>query len=180
MSSTRCGRGCCRPDFPCARSSGLPACSVSSSAVADNLTTALIMAAVVAAVGAGFPEFVAVACINIVVAANPGAAFSPFGAITTLMVWQSGKVHFWDFFHLFVPSLVNWLVPAVLMSLAVPRIKPADDRAGTRQTRRLHDHRPVFYHLGHGSDFSQLPAFPARPGRTSWSACFPRSSTTFR
>lgn len=95
------------------------------SAVADNLTTALIMAAVVVAVGAGFPEFVAVACINIVVAANAGGAFSPFGDITTLMVWQSGKVHFWDFFHLFVPSLVNWLVPAVLMSLAVPRIKPA-------------------------------------------------------
>jgi len=95
------------------------------SPVADNLTTALIMAAVALAVGAGNPTFVAVSCINIVVAANAGGAFSPFGDITTLMVWQSGQVHFWDFFHLFIPALVNWLVPAAIMSLAVERIRPA-------------------------------------------------------
>jgi Na+/H+ antiporter NhaD/arsenite permease-like protein len=89
------------------------------SPVADNLTTALLMAAVVMAVGVGKPKFVALACINIVVAANAGGAFSPFGDITTLMVWQKGIVHFNDFFHLFIPSLVNWLVPAVLMSFAV-------------------------------------------------------------
>ena len=95
------------------------------SPLADNLTTALIMGAVVLAVGAGNPKFITVACINIVVAANAGGAFSPFGDITTLMVWQKGVVYFWDFFHLFVPSLVNWLVPAVLMSFAVPKGKPA-------------------------------------------------------
>ncbi|MDR2877811.1 MAG: sodium:proton antiporter NhaD, partial [Chromatiales bacterium] len=44
---------------------------------ADNLTTALIMAAVALSVGAGQPAFVAVACINIVVAANAGGTFSP-------------------------------------------------------------------------------------------------------
>ncbi len=89
------------------------------SPVADNLTTALLMAAVVMAVGVGKPKFVALSCINIVVAANAGGAFSPFGDITTLMVWQKGIVHFNDFFHLFIPSLVNWLVPAALMSFAV-------------------------------------------------------------
>lgn len=46
------------------------------------------MAAVAMAVGAGNPAFITVACINIVVAANAGGAFSPFGDITTLMVWQ--------------------------------------------------------------------------------------------
>ena len=74
------------------------------SPLADNLTTALIMGAVVMAVGAGNPKFITVACINIVVAANAGGAFSPFGDITTLMVWQKGVVHFWDFFNLFIPS----------------------------------------------------------------------------
>src|SRR3569623_2936 len=44
---------------------------------------------------------------------------------TTLMVWQSGLVYFWDFFHLFVPSLVNWLVPAFIMSFAVAKTRPA-------------------------------------------------------
>ncbi len=95
------------------------------SPVADNLTTALIMCAVVMAVGAGNAPFIAIACINIVVAANAGGAFSPFGDITTLMVWQKGIVHFWDFFHLFIPSAVNWLVPALLMSFAVAKDRPA-------------------------------------------------------
>jgi NhaD family Na+/H+ antiporter len=94
------------------------------SPVADNLTTALVMAAVVLAVGVGHPRFVAVSCINIVVAANAGGAFSPFGDITTLMVWQKGMVRFHEFFDLFVPSAVNWLVPAFLMALTVPKTKP--------------------------------------------------------
>jgi Na+/H+ antiporter NhaD/arsenite permease-like protein len=87
------------------------------SPVADNLTTALLMGAVVMAVGANNPAFMVVSCINIVVAANAGGAFSPFGDITTLMIWQKGKVDFFSFFALFVPSLINWLVPAVCMSL---------------------------------------------------------------
>ena len=62
------------------------------SPVADNLTTALLMCAVVLAVGGDNQRFVLLACINIVVAANAGGAFSPFGDITTLMVWQKGIV----------------------------------------------------------------------------------------
>ena len=49
------------------------------------------MGAVVLAIGTKSPRFVAVSCISIVVAANAGGAFSPFGDITTLMVWQKDK-----------------------------------------------------------------------------------------
>ncbi len=94
------------------------------SPVADNLTTAMIMCAVVKAVGAGNRPFIALACINIVVAANAGGAFSPFGDITTLMVWQQGMVRFGQFFHLLIPAAVNWLVPALLMSFAVGGERP--------------------------------------------------------
>lgn len=94
------------------------------SGILDNLTTALIMGAVVMAVGSHSPRFVAIGCISIVAAANAGGAFSPFGDITTLMVWQKGKLAFWDFFALFVPSLVNWLAPAALMHFAVPATRP--------------------------------------------------------
>ena len=94
------------------------------SAVLDNLTTALVMGAVAMAVGSHSPRFVALGCISIVVAANAGGAFSPFGDITTLMVWQKGKLTFWEFFVLFFPSLINWLVPAALMHFAVPETKP--------------------------------------------------------
>jgi Na+/H+ antiporter NhaD/arsenite permease-like protein len=91
---------------------------------ADNLTTALVLGAVAISVGVKTPRFVVPACINIVVAANAGGAFSPFGDITTLMVWQRGLVEFTEFFRLFVPSLANWLVPALLMSFAVPKTLP--------------------------------------------------------
>ncbi len=94
------------------------------SPIADNLTTALLMATVVMAVGGSNHKFVAIACINIVVAANAGGAFSPFGDITTLMVWQKGVVQFQEFFALLVPSTVNWLLPATILSFTVPRMQP--------------------------------------------------------
>ena len=92
------------------------------SPIADNLTTALLMGAVVLSVGASNPAFVSIACVNIVIA---GGAFSPFGDITTLMVWQSGHASFFQFFALFLPSVVNFIVPAAIMSFAVPDETPA-------------------------------------------------------
>lgn len=94
------------------------------SPIADNLTTALIMCAVVLAVGKDEPKFIAISCINIVVGANAGGAFSPFGDITTLMVWQKGIVQFEEFFALFVPSVVNFIIPALIMQFAIPDGKP--------------------------------------------------------
>lgn len=94
------------------------------SPVADNLTTALLMAAVVMAVGGDNQKFVILALINIVVAANAGGAFSPFGDITTLMVWQKGILQFDQFFVLFIPAVVNFVVPAAIMHFAIPKEKP--------------------------------------------------------
>ncbi|MGH1484587.1 MAG: sodium:proton antiporter NhaD [Cellvibrionaceae bacterium] len=94
------------------------------SPIADNLTTALVMCAVVLAVGGKNKKFISIACINIVVAANAGGAFSPFGDITTLMVWQKGLVSFQQFFVLFVPSVVNFIIPAVIMHFFIPDEKP--------------------------------------------------------
>jgi len=94
------------------------------SPVADNLTTALLMCAVVMAVGGTNNKFIGLGCINIVVAANAGGAFSPFGDITTLMVWQKGILEFQTFFYLFIPSVVNFIVPAAIMHFAIPNEQP--------------------------------------------------------
>ena len=94
------------------------------SPVADNLTTALVMCAVIMAVGKDSPSFVGIACVNIVVSANAGGAFSPFGDITTLMVWQKGILTFSEFFQLFIPSVVNFVIPAAIMSFAIPKGRP--------------------------------------------------------
>ncbi|MFT7246179.1 MAG: NhaD family Na+/H+ antiporter [Candidatus Azotimanducaceae bacterium] len=109
------------------------------SPIADNLTTALLMGAVVLSVGAGNPAFVGLACINIVVAANAGGAFSPFGDITTLMVWQGGHASFFEFFSLFIPSVVNYVIPATIMSFAVSKEIPevvAEEASEDTQIKR--------------------------------------------
>jgi Na+/H+ antiporter NhaD/arsenite permease-like protein len=90
----------------------------------DNLTTALVLGTIAVNAGRGFDRFIALACVNVVVAANAGGAFSPFGDITTLMVWQAGRAEFWDFFRLFIPSLLNWFIPALAMSFAIPSAMP--------------------------------------------------------
>lgn len=89
------------------------------SPVADNLTTALVIGAVILALGKGNSAFISMGCVNIVNAANAGGAFSPFGDITTLMVWQAEKVEFLEFFDLFIPSLINFVVPAFFMTLFI-------------------------------------------------------------
>lgn len=94
------------------------------SPIADNLTTALLMCAVVMKVAEGDRFFINLSCVNIVVAANAGGAFSPFGDITTLMVWQAGVLRFDEFLVLFLPALVSYLAPAAIMSLAVEKRKP--------------------------------------------------------
>lgn len=98
-------------------------CAFFLSPIADNLTTSLVMGTVVLSTFSSRKDLMPVGLVNIVVAANAGGAFSPFGDITTLMVWQKGMVEFTEFFVLFLPSLVNWLVPAVILSLTLPNKK---------------------------------------------------------
>jgi Na+/H+ antiporter NhaD/arsenite permease-like protein len=95
------------------------------SSVADNLTAALLIGAVVSAVGKGNEKFISMGFVNLVIAANAGGAFCPFGDITTLMVWQAEYAEFFDFFKLFIPSLVNYAVPAAVMYFALPDEQPA-------------------------------------------------------
>ncbi len=91
----------------------------------NNLTTALLMGSVILAMGKGCPRFVTLSCINVVVASNAGGSFSPFGDITTLLVWQKGVVPFADFFSLLIPAIVNFTIPAAIMHFFIPQERPA-------------------------------------------------------
>lgn len=93
------------------------------SAVADNLTSALLMATVVSAVSSN-RAFIVSSFISVIVAANAGGAWSPFGDITTLMVWTAGKVETLKFLYLIIPSMINWLVPAAIMFPFIPKGRP--------------------------------------------------------
>ncbi len=97
------------------------------SPVADNLTTALILSTVLFTIDKTKNEFLVPGAINIVVAANAGGAWSPFGDITTLMAWTAGKGEFVDFLYLFPPSIAGWLLTAWLLSRVVPEGEPHFD-----------------------------------------------------
>jgi Na+/H+ antiporter NhaD/arsenite permease-like protein len=95
------------------------------STACNGLTAALLMGTVVVAVGKHNPRFASLACINIVVATNAGGTFSPVGGISTLFVWQRGIIEFTEFFTLFVPCLINFLIPAICMHFAIPKETPS-------------------------------------------------------
>ncbi|WP_456382758.1 sodium:proton antiporter NhaD [Hydrogenimonas sp.] len=97
------------------------------SPVADNLTTALILSTVLYTIDKENREFLVAGAINIVVAANAGGAWSPFGDITTLMAWTAGKGEFVDFLFLFVPSVAGWLLTGWLLAMYVPKGEPKFD-----------------------------------------------------
>ena len=99
------------------------------SPVADNLTTALILSTVLLTIDKTNTNFLVAGAINIVVAANAGGAWSPFGDITTLMAWAAGKAPFIDFFALFPASIIGWLVTAFLLARVVPEGSPHFDPA---------------------------------------------------
>jgi len=97
------------------------------SPIADNLTTALILSTVLITIEKTRKDFLVPGAINIVVAANAGGAWSPFGDITTLMAWTAGKGTFVDFLFLFPASIVGYLVTAFFLSKLVPKEVPAFD-----------------------------------------------------
>ena len=94
------------------------------SPVADNLTTALILSTVLITIDKDNKLFLVPGAINIVVAANAGGAWSPFGDITTLMVWIAEKGAFTEFLYLFPAAVLGWLVTGFLLSRVVPNDVP--------------------------------------------------------
>jgi Na+/H+ antiporter NhaD/arsenite permease-like protein len=94
------------------------------SPVADNLTTALILSTVLLTIDKDNKAFLVPGAINIVVAANAGGAWSPFGDITTLMVWVDGKGSFTEFLFLFPAAVSGWGLTAFLLGRFVPNGTP--------------------------------------------------------
>ena len=117
------------------------------SPVADNLTTALILSTVLFTIDKKNMAFLVPGAINIVVAANAGGAWSPFGDITTLMAWTAGKGEFVDFLYLFPASVVGWGVTAFLLSLSVPSGEPHFD-ASTEKKPQVLDGGMIVTYLG--------------------------------
>jgi len=115
------------------------------SPIADNLTTALILSTVLITIERKKVEFLVPGAINIVVAANAGGAWSPFGDITTLMAWTSGKGHFVDFLFLFPASIIGYLITAFLLSRFVPQTQPDFDASKEKVPELMKGANTVVY-----------------------------------
>ena len=87
------------------------------SAALDNLTTAIVMAALLPKL---FKERTILWMFAgiIILAANAGGAWSPIGDITTIMLWIGGQVTSVNIISsVFIPSLVCMLVPIIFLSI---------------------------------------------------------------
>jgi Na+/H+ antiporter NhaD/arsenite permease-like protein len=86
------------------------------SAVLDNLTTAIVMVALLRKLIGDKKERWFFAGM-VVVAANSGGAFSPIGDVTTIMLWIGGQVTTINIMlKTFIPSLLSMVIPLTLLS----------------------------------------------------------------
>ena len=117
------------------------------SPVADNLTTALILSTVLITIEKTRKDFLVPGAINIVVAANAGGAWSPFGDITTLMAWTAGKGEFTDFLYLFPSAFLGFFITSFLLSRFVPNVVPNFD-ASNEKAPKMHEGAKAVMTLG--------------------------------
>lgn len=86
------------------------------SALLDNLTTSIVMAAVLRKMVKNKNDLWLFASM-IIIAANAGGAWSPIGDITTIMLWIGGQISAVSIItHLFIPSMVAVIVPLIIFS----------------------------------------------------------------
>jgi Na+/H+ antiporter NhaD/arsenite permease-like protein len=92
------------------------------SAVIDNMTTTLVMLALLRGLLPEQPHVRRLLAGLVVIAANAGGAWSPIGDVTTTMLWLGGHVGTVDLVRrLFLPAFVTACFPALLVALLLRR-----------------------------------------------------------
>ncbi|MEO8068036.1 MAG: sodium:proton antiporter NhaD [Flavobacteriales bacterium] len=103
------------------------------SAVLDNLTTAIVMAALLRRL-VGKKEDLWTLGGVVIIAANAGGAWSPIGDVTTIMLWIGGQVTTWNIIaQLFVPSVVCLVLPLLWLSM---RMRGSIERPAAEETEQ--------------------------------------------
>ncbi len=89
------------------------------SAVLDNLTTSIVMVALLRKLIADKKDRWFFGGM-VIIAANSGGAFSPIGDVTTIMLWIGGYVTSLNIIvKTFLPSLVSMVIPLVILSFTM-------------------------------------------------------------
>ncbi|HAM98363.1 MAG TPA: sodium:proton antiporter [Marinilabiliales bacterium] len=113
------------------------------SAVLDNLTTTIVMVALLRKLVADKQTRWFFASM-IVLAANAGGAWSPIGDVTTIMLWIGGQVTTVQIItRLILPSLVCVTVPLIILSITMkgqvkrPSVEEADHENSSKGVQQL-------------------------------------------
>jgi Na+/H+ antiporter NhaD/arsenite permease-like protein len=86
------------------------------SAVLDNLTSSIVMAAVLRKLVSDRDDLWTLGGV-VIIAANAGGAWSPIGDVTTIMLWIGGQVTTWNIIRAtLLPSIVCILLPILWMA----------------------------------------------------------------
>ncbi|MEY2658536.1 MAG: hypothetical protein RLZZ395_2278, partial [Pseudomonadota bacterium] len=121
------------------------------SAILDNLTTTIVMVSLMKKLLDQREDRLFFAGI-IIIAANAGGAWTPIGDVTTTMLWIGGQITTVEIMKgLFLPSLVNLLIPLVIVSRLVgkrPVVAPV--RQGDDAGRTTPFERNMMFFMGLG------------------------------
>ncbi|MBP0116146.1 MULTISPECIES: sodium:proton antiporter NhaD [Bradyrhizobium] len=130
------------------------------SAILDNLTTTIVMISLIQKLIARRDDRLLFASL-IVIAANAGGAWTVIGDVTTTMLWIGGQISPLKIMSaVFLPSLLNLLVPLVFISFSLRGkiIAPPPKDNGLLAVDRFE--RNLMFYLGLGTLIA-VPAFKA-------------------
>ena len=130
------------------------------SAILDNLTTTIVMISLIQKLIARRDDRLLFASL-IVIAANAGGAWTVIGDVTTTMLWIGGQISPLKIMRaVFLPSLLNLLVPLVFISFSLKgkTIAPPSKDTGLLVVDRFE--RNLMFYLGLGTLIA-VPAFKA-------------------
>ena len=128
------------------------------SAILDNLTTTIVMISLIQRLIARRDDRLLFASL-IVIAANAGGAWTVIGDVTTTMLWIGGQITPLNIMRaLFLPSLVNLLVPLTFISLSLRGKTIAAPQAESGLLAIDRFERNLMFYLGLGVLIA-VPAF---------------------
>jgi Na+/H+ antiporter NhaD/arsenite permease-like protein len=121
------------------------------SAVLDNLTTSIVMVALLRKlIGNQRDRWVFGGMV--IIAANAGGAWSPIGDVTTIMLWIGNKISALNIMHaIFLPSIVSLIVPLGILSFTMKGgvSRPVKDENSQHINLKIWERNLIFF-LGVG------------------------------
>ncbi|HRH34800.1 MAG TPA: sodium:proton antiporter NhaD, partial [Catalimonadaceae bacterium] len=118
------------------------------SAILDNLTASIVMVSLMRKL-IHEPKLRMYIAALVVIAANAGGAWSPIGDVTTTMLWVGGQISSTGVIkELFIPSVINLVVPLSIVSFIVRNEKPKTSLDKNTEERVMGDNMVLFFGLG--------------------------------